>query len=272
MLLFVLGGLAFWGISQAVTVASMLTLIEILGLLSVVMLLRGHQVEMQPATDAILAAEWKVGAIVIGAFLAFYAYLDFEDMVNIAEEVREPEKNVPRAIIAALVISTLLYGAVVFAAIALVPPEGLGGSDAPLSEVFRQVGVNPAFITLVGMFAVVNGALIQIIMASRIQYGMSAKGWLPAWFGRVNSRTHTPVLSTVIVVSTIIAVALLFPLRTLAEFTSYLVLAVFTLINFALIRLRDRPAPMGVRVYPAWIPWFGASTSLALLIARVVLE
>lgn len=185
LLMLGLGGLAIWGISQSVIAASLLTLVEIVGLLSVLFLLPGHEPEMLAALDALQSSDWTVGGLVAGAFLAFYAYVGFEDMVNIAEEVREPEKNMPRAIIAALVISTLLYAAVVFAAVSLVVPAQLAASDAPLAEVFRQGDISPAFITLVGMFAVINGALIQIIMASRILYGMSSRGWCRFFSGRL---------------------------------------------------------------------------------------
>ncbi|MGV6818499.1 MAG: APC family permease [Thiotrichales bacterium] len=271
LLMLGLGGLAIWGISQSVIAASLLTLVETVGLLAVLFLLPGHQPEMLAALEALQSSDWTMGGLVAGAFLAFYAYVGFEDMVNIAEEVRDPEKNMPRAIIAALVISTLLYAAVVFAAVSLVAPGQLAASGAPLAEVFRQAGISPAFITLVGMFAVINGALIQIIMASRILYGMSSRGWLPVFFGQVNPRTHTPVNATVIVVLIIVVLALLFPLQRLAEFTSYLVLVVFTMINLALIRLRKKQAP-GAAVYinPSWVPWFGAATSLALLVAQLL--
>ena len=127
-----------------------------------------------------------------GAFLAFFAFIGFEDMVNIAEEVKHPQRTIPRGIVFAFLVSTVLYVLVTVVAIATIPPAVLATSDAPLADVYTLATGRPAvFISLIGLVAVINGALIQIIMASRIFYGMSCNGWLPAFLGKVSPRTHT---------------------------------------------------------------------------------
>lgn len=190
----------------------------------------------------------------LGVFLTFYAFIGFEDMVNVAEEVKYPEKNMPRAIITALIISTLLYSFVSVVAVVNLSPEELSVSKAPLANVYTTAtGQKPIIITLIGLFAVINGALIQIIMASRILCGMSNRGWLSGIFSQVHQRTQTPVFATVFVVLVITLLASWFPIQKLAESTSYLILIVLLLVNIALLRIRKPYAlTENVHGYPVW--------------------
>jgi len=186
LLVVVLGATAIWGIVESVSIAALVTLIELLGL-GLVLAVAGDSLfsiperlpELIPPMDPVI---WQ--GILFGAFLAFYAFVGFEDMVNVAEEVRNPVRNVPLAILLALGITTLLYAAVSLTAVLTVPPEQLAVSDAPLAMVYQQAtGREPIALGIIGIFAVVNGALIQIIMGSRILYGMSRQGWLPTVLG-----------------------------------------------------------------------------------------
>ena len=130
---------------------------------------------------------------------------------------------------------------------------------------------SPVVIGAIGLLAVVNGALVQIIMAARIFYGMSVKGWLPRALGEVNPRTHTPVTATILVAAIIVSLALWFPLVRLAGATSFLVLAVFTLVNLALVVLKwRRPVVAGVIPCPIWVPCVGAASSFGLLLAQLI--
>jgi amino acid transporter len=127
-------------------------------------------------------------------------------------------------------------------------------------------GEKPVALSIIGIFAVVNGALIQIIMGSRILYGMSRQGWLPPVLGRVSRTTRTPLAATVATAALVLALALWLPLVTLAKATSFLVLVVFSLVNLSLLRIKRRaPHPAGLRVIPAWVPVCGIVTSLGLL-------
>ena len=273
LLVFVLGATAIWGIVESVTIAALVTLIELLGL-GLVLAVAGDNLftipdrlpELLPPLDPVI---WQ--GIMLGAFLAFYAFVGFEDMVNVAEEVRNPVRNVPLAILLALGITTLLYAAVSLAAILTVAPEQLAASNAPLATVYEQAtGSKPVVLSIISIFAVVNGALIQIIMSSRILYGMSRQGWLPALFGRVWSTTQTPVAATVAAAATVLVLALWLPLVTLAKSTSFLVLIVFTLMNLSLLRIKLRdPHPEGIRVVPLWIPAGGIIASLGLLLFQL---
>jgi amino acid transporter len=264
-----LGAVAAWGIAESMWAAAVLTLFEVLGLVLVVAVavpeadvLAARLPEIRP--PATLAA-WQ--GIALAAFLAFYAFLGFEDMVNVAEEVRAPQRTMPYAILIALGVATALYGVVVLVAVLAVPPQALAASDAPLALVYETAtGQRPVLIGWIGVLAVMNGALVQMIMGARMLYGMSRRRWLPAALGQVHPRTRTPLRATAVVTVLVLALALWVPLVGLAGATSTLVLVVFSLVNAALIRLKRRaPAPAGVRPWPGWVPWAGLLSTSGLL-------
>jgi len=273
-IILLLGGLAAWGISESVMVASLLTLVEVVGLLLIVFV----------GTDFLISTEHAIKEVNLslggipwlgvfsGAFLAFYAYIGFEDMVTVAEEVKEPEKNMPRAIILALVISTVLYAAVSIVAVMVVEPRQLSLSAAPLAEVYTvATGREPVLISLIGIFAVINGALIQIIMASRLLYGMAVKGWLPRYLAQIHATTRTPLHSTLVVVFIILFFALSLQLVTLAELTSYLILIVFALVNLSLIKIKQKnPRPDKVKLVSVWVPRLGFISASGFLLLKLV--
>jgi amino acid transporter len=270
LLITTLGGIAVWGIKEAVSTAGVFTIIEIIGLLLIIVtgmdnisFDRVRAAELFPAPDI---AVWL--SILNGAFLAVYAFLGFEDMVNVAEEVKNPERNMPLGIILTLLISTALYFMVSFVAVMVVPVESLQQSKAPLALVYQiSTGKDPVLISIISMFAVINGALIQVIMSSRILYGMSSQKWLPNIFSRVNKHTHTPMVATMLVVSFLLTAALLLPLVTLAKTTSFLLMIVFGLVNLALIFLkRKQPYAPNIRTYPILIPVLGLIFSFGMVI------
>ena len=249
VLVMALGLLAIWGIVESVRVAALFTLVEILGLGIIIWVALPDQDAFVTSMTATLApaefADWN--GILLGGILAFYAYIGFEDMVNVAEEVRNPVRNLPIAILVALVVSTLLYMAVALVAIASGPIDELGRSDAPLALIYeRAAGAPPVLISAIAMVAVVNGALIQIIMGSRICYGLARQGWIPAMLGRVHARTRTPVAATVLMTLSVLIMALWLPVETLARATSLLLLIVFALINLALWKIQRNPELAGV--------------------------
>jgi amino acid transporter len=170
-----------------------------------------------------------------------------------------------------LSISALLYVLVSLVAVVSMPADQLAGSDAPLALIYQHnTGRDPVMISLIGLFAVINGALIQIIMASRILYGLSRKGWLPSWLGRVSVRTQTPVLATALIAFAVLALSLGFGMAALAENTSFVILLVFVLINLSLIRIKRRdPKPYRIRVYPMWLPVVGLVTSCGFVLFKL---
>jgi amino acid transporter len=203
--------------------------------------------------------------------LAFYAFIGFEDMVNIVEEVKEPERNMPKAIIMALLISSALYILVALVAILGMPLDTLSGSDAPLKDLLEVHSSEMGkWISVISLFAIVNGVLTQIIMASRVLYGMANQGRVPAVFSRVSSKTKTPWVATLSVASAVLLCSLALPLVTLASYTSFNVLCVFTLVNLALLKLRHREdLKANAPKIPSY-PLLGAITCICLLVFQII--
>jgi amino acid transporter len=276
MLVVVLGGLAAWGITESVLVAALITVLEIAGLLLIIGVAMPDMLTGQglPTDFSPLLEGGAWYGILAGGFLAFYAFIGFEDMVNVAEEVREPRRNLPRALLLSLAIASVLYFLVALAAVSSAPESLLAASDAPLADLYRYAtGREPVLITVIGMFAVINGALIQIIMASRVCYGMSRQHWLPPMFGRVNELTRTPLLATAVVSLVVLGLALWFPIETLAKATSYFLLLVFSLVNLSLWRLkRSGDQPPDILRVPVWVPAAGFFASFLFVVIQVFLD
>ncbi|MBI1395947.1 MAG: amino acid permease [Betaproteobacteria bacterium] len=270
-----LGVLAAWGIAESAAIAVVSTIVEVGGLLLVIWVSR-NSLGTLPARIGELVPTLDAGAwsgIFLGAFLAFYAFIGFEDMVNVAEEVQSPERNMPRAILVATGATVALYLILSLVAVLALPARELAGHEAPLALLYTHAtGRAPTAISVVGLFAVVNGALIQMIMGARTLYGMSRQGWLPGFLGVVNARTRTPLRTTALVSVAVLCFALAIPLVSLARLTSLVVLVVFTLINLSLIRVKQRgPAPPeGVWQCPVWVPVIALLSSVALIVAQVV--
>jgi len=269
-----LGFLAIWGINESVTVAAILTLIEIFGLILIIVVGADYLTE---ANQLARVANTSYGAVpwlgvFSGGFLAFYAYLGFEDMVNVAEEVKDPQKNMPRAVLLAVAISTVLYSGVSIVAVMIIEPQQLTLSDAPLSDVYTAAtGKAPVLISVIGIFAVINGALIQMIMASRLLYGMASKGWLPRYLSVINPKTRTPVHTTIIVTLIILFFALSLHLVALAQLVIFLVLIVFALVNLSLIKIKHKhPLADKVKVFSIWVPRFGFITAVTFLLFEIL--
>ncbi len=269
-----LGLLAAWGISESVWAATIITLLELLGLLIVLFVAREgltdlpqRWVELMPPSTTDV---WT--GIALGGFLAFYAFIGFEDMVNVAEEVKNPRRNLPLAIILALCVSTLLYVLVALTAVLALPIETLSQSTAPLATIIEYHNqTSPISIGLISLVAIINGALIQIIMASRVMYGMARQNVAPRFFGNVNPFTRTPVRATMATTITVLVLALWLPLLTLAQAASFITLAIFALVNLALWRLKLlTPHPAGVVRYPLLVPVIGFILCLSLMIAQLI--
>lgn len=267
--LLALGALAAWGIHESARAAAVATLVEIGGLLLVVAV-SGESLLALPQRLPELAPPLQTDAwpgIFLAAFVAFFAFIGFEDMANVAEEVVEPERTMPRAILLALTVATVLYLLVAVAAVLSLSSAELAGNAAPLATMYaKATGREPVFIGVIALFAVTNGALVLLIRAARVLHGMSARGWLPSALGRVHPVRRTPLLATAVVTVATLALALAFPLASLARATSAAILIVFALINLALLRIRRRaPAPPGVRAAPAAVPLAGFVLSMLLL-------
>lgn len=268
--------LASWGIQQSVATAAAITLLEIGGLLLIIAVAVLVGAPESPATavpDINTSTQGVWAGLLGGSFLAFYAYIGFEDIVNVAEEVKSPERAMPTALGLALIIATLLYAGATFAALQILPPESLAASDAPLADVYAEAtGNSPWFISLISMFAVINGALIQIIMCSRIAFGLSQEELLPKVLGQLHPRTQTPINATIGAAVLIAIAALSLSTETLARFTTTILLVVFVLVNLALLRIKQTETPdSGAVVFPKFIPILGLIASSLFLLGEIVL-
>ena len=265
---------AIWGIGESVKVASLFTLLEVFGLMLVIYVGASFvSVDVQTVEKMIPPMDLAVlNSVILGAFLAFYAFIGFEDMVNVAQEVKEPSKTMPKAIVIVLFIATFLYISIALVSISVVSIDELSSTSAPLAMVFEKAtGERAVVLSIIGMFAVINGALIQIIMVSRILYGMSTKGWMPKFLAKVNTKTATPVNATIATAVMILALTLFLPLLTLAQSTSFLIFIIFTLVNFALIKIKLKdPHPEGVKTYPIWIPIISIILNIVMLVFQIV--
>ena len=269
-----LGGVAAWGITESALLAALVTLLEAGGLVYVVWSGSGALAALPEVWPQLLPR--LEGGVWLGLLsavvIAFYAFIGFEDMVNVAEEVKDAGRTLPRAILLTLAVTALLYFLVGLVAVLAVPVAELAGSEAPLALLIqRTTGGSGAWISLIAVVAVLNGALIQIIMAARVLYGLGAQGWLPQVFSRVHPRRRTPVLATAAVCAAVLVFALLLPLETLARGTSLVTLTIFFFVNLALWRLKARdPRPPGAVVYPRWISLCGFLVCGGVFLAEVI--
>lgn len=271
-----LGVIAAWGIMESVLFASLFTIFEVGALLWIVAV----GVIENPAIIAELprvfpamgdATAWV--AVASAGLLAFFAFIGFEDIVNLAEEMERPERTLPWAIFLTLGLGTLIYFMVTAVAVLSVPLDELAASEAPLSFVFGHIsGASPVIISAIAIAATLNGVIIQIIMASRVLYGLAKQGTAPAIFGRVHPWTRTPLWATAAVSAVVLTLAISAPLEGLAEWTSRIVLIVFAMVNGALFLLklkREYAQPGGFAVWIG-IPVLGFFTCIALLIGQFI--
>jgi APA family basic amino acid/polyamine antiporter len=271
-----LGVIAAWGIMESVLFASLFAIFEVGALLWIVAV----EVIENPAIIAELprvfpamgdATAWV--AVASAGLLAFFAFIGFEDIVNLAEEMERPERTLPWAIFLTLGLGTLIYFMVTAVAVLSVPLDELAASEAPLSFVFGHIsGASPVIISAIAIAATLNGVIIQIIMASRVLYGLAKQGTAPAIFGRVHPWTRTPLWATAAVSAVVLTLAISAPLEGLAEWTSRIVLIVFAMVNGALFLLklkREYAQPGGFAVWIG-IPVLGFFTCIALLIGQFI--
>ena len=235
LLIGVLSAINFVGIRQSTSLNVVLTAIEAGGLLVIVAL------GLTQGLDAFVPPPpGEPAAITSAAGLLFFSYLGFEHIANVAEESRNPQRIVPRALLGAIVISTLLYVLVALAALALVSPQELAGSSAPLALVASRAlgGLGETALAVVALFATTNTALLQLVASSRLVYGMARERALPLALTDINPSTHTPGSAVVLLMLVSWLFLPLGSIRLVGSLASFALLFVFALVNLALIRLR----------------------------------
>lgn len=266
MVIFFLGAVAAWGITESLALVTLITLIEVGGLFLVIFTGWGDLAALETRWPELIPTQnfydiAILSSILSGAFLAFYAFIGFEDMVNVAEEVKDVRRTMPIAIITCMIMTLLIYVLVSLIAVLSVPPHELAQSNTPMSLIMERHDSNipPSVMGLISMLASVNGALVQMIMGARVLYGMAKGGEAPKFFANVNTKTQTPLRATVVIIIVAFIFALMFDLTTLARMTSTIILFIFACVNASLLKLKWNKQDDNKEAFtvPFWLPLCG---------------
>jgi basic amino acid/polyamine antiporter, APA family len=258
------------GIAESVKLNVAFTLVEVAGLLLIVLIAAVAIAEGDAEPSR--AFEFKegssvLGAALAGAALAFYALIGFEDSVNVAEETEEPNLTYPKALFAGLAVAGILYLLVTIGASAVVPTGDLASSSGPLLEVVKQgpLGIPEKLFSAIGLLALANGALINMIMASRLVYGMGRERVLPSQLSAVLPGRRTPWAAIAFTAALAAVLIITGDLERLADTTVALLLIVFLVVNASVLVLRRESVEHRHFRVPSAIPLVGAAVSVALL-------
>ncbi len=261
-------GINVVGIQQSSWVNAAFTIIEGFGLLLFVWL--GWQ---NPNFGLALSAI-PTSATISSAALIIFAYFGFENIVNLAEETKTPEKTIPRAILLSLCISTILYILVSLAAVALMPPDQLARTESALTDAAMSSSRGIAGVLAgIALFSTANTALIALLTTSRILYGISKDNSLPKALAKTLSFRKTPWVAALFALGLSMALLPLGKVETLASVASFTTMIAFIAVNAALIALRlsqpgmERPfkVPLSIRSIPVF-PVLGIVTCLIFLL------
>jgi amino acid transporter len=271
--LLILTGIVFRGIRESMWVNVLCTLVEAGGLLLVIVVGMSYwgsvdYFEMPPS----VGDDLPILLIMQGAVLAFFAFIGFEDMYNVAEETRDPERTVPLGLILAMALAAILYVAVAVTAVSVVPWQDLAEAPGPITEVVNRAApaIPPIVFTAITLFAVANTALVNYVTASRLIYGMARQGLLPSMLGNVHDGRRTPHIAIAALFLILAPLALLGTIAELAAATVLLLLLVFTVVNGALFVLKRRKGEKkGLFEVPIIVPALGALVCLTLIVVRV---
>jgi basic amino acid/polyamine antiporter, APA family len=271
--LLVMSGIVFRGIRESMWVNVLCTIVEASGLILVVAVGISYwgavdYLETPPAPDGDLTFL----IVIQGAVLAFFAFIGFEDVYNVAEEVREPQHTIPLGIITAMVLAAILYIAVAITAVSVVPWQELSEAPGPITEVVSRAApiIPPILFTGITLFAVANTGLVNFVTASRLLYGMARQNLLPDHLGRVHRRRRTPHIAILVLFFILVPLALMGAIAELAAASVLLLLIVFAAVNGALFILKGRKGePTGRFEIPRIIPALGFLVCLGLIVVRV---
>lgn len=275
--LLLLAGITYRGITESLWANAICTVVEALGLILVVVvgfrfLGRADLFELPDGSlagvDAVTA-----GLLLQGSILTFFSFLGFEDMLNVAEEVKEPERTIPIALIGAMVLASLIYIAVSITAVSVVPWQELAAAPGPLKLVVERAApwFPAASFTVVTIAAVANTALVNYVMGSRLLYGMASQRLLPMIVGRVHTVRRTPHIAVMLILSIVITLQFAGDIAQLASATVLLLLFVFVLTNGSLIVLLRREGNIpGCFNAPVAVPVIGALVCIVMIVARIL--
>ncbi|GAB3533776.1 APC family permease [Arthrobacter tecti] len=258
------------GIKESVRSNVVMTVIEVSGLVLVIVVVALFlgQGGGNPEQISQFPADVNPAVAVLGASLiAYYSFVGFEVSANVAEEVRDPARVYPKALFGALATAGIVYLLIGLASAAALPAEDLAGSTAPLLDVVTATsfGIPPWLFSLIALVAVANGALLTMIMASRLTFGMAEEGLLPSVLGKVLPNRRTPWVAIIMTTAVAIALTLTGDLASLAETVVLLLLFVFISTNVAVLVLRkDRVDHKHFRI-PTVVPYLAVASCVLLL-------
>ncbi|MHA6798237.1 APC family permease [Bounagaea algeriensis] len=269
--LVVLALVNFRGVAESTRLNVVLTLVVLLGLAIVIVtgaiaVFGGStNPDLAPQPDRLLRFESGTSpllAVTSATALAFFAMIGFEDTANMAEETRDPQRTYPRAVLWGMAVVAVIYTVIALITSTLVPTDELAASEGPLLLVVQAAApwFPPVLFSVIALFALSNSALINMMMASRLVYGMARERVIPPLFGRVHRGRRTPWVA--IVFTSVLGVLLVSSLdiEALGSTTSLLLLMVFAVVHVAVLVLRrDRVAHAHFRA-PTWVPVAGAIT------------
>lgn len=269
----ILAGIVFRGIQESMWANVVCTIIEASGLLIVI----GAGMSYWGSVDLFEIPQEKADSsllylVMLGSVLTFFAFIGFEDTINVAEECKNPQVTIPVALMLATAAAAVLYIAVAITAVSVVPWQELSHAPAPLGAVMTRAAPNFPSWVLVGitLFAVANTALVNYVTASRLIYGMSRQNLLPDVLGRIHAGRQTPHIAILALLLVLVPLALAGSITELASATVLLLLFVFTVVNAALAVLKLRPGePKGAFELPLAVPVTGAVVCAILIVFRV---
>lgn len=270
--LLLVAGVVVRGIRESMACNIACTAVEFLGLVLVIVVGASYwgSVDLLEVPDAVEGITPTL--ILSGAILTFFAFIGFEDSLNVAEECREPRTTVPFGIVAAMLAATVLYMAVAVTAVSVVPWRELAAAPSPLAAVTdRAAPWLPGWTYVaITVFAVANTALLNYVTASRLVFGMSRDGLLPPALSRVHPTRRTPHVAVGALFAVLVALLLSGDIGQLASATVLLLLCVFCVVNVALLVLQRRASePKGGFEVPSVVPALGAVVCAVLLVNRV---
>jgi len=271
--LLIMAGIVFRGIRESMWVNVLCTIVEASGLILVVAVGFSYWGSVDYfETPAAPGDDHVILIVMQGAVLAFFAFIGFEDMYNVAEEVRDPQRTIPLGLITAMVAAAILYIAVAITAVSVVPWQELGTVPGPITEVVARAApiIPPILFTGITLFAVANTGLVNFVTASRLLYGMGRQGLLPAFFGRVHSDRRTPHIAILVLFLILVPLALAGTISELASATVLLLLSVFAVVNGSLFVLKGRKSEEpGKFEIPRFVPALGVIVCVVLISVRV---
>jgi len=264
----ILSAINFLGIRESALLNTIFAFVTIAGLALVIVI--GFSAPVEVEIDY-FENPMGFNGIILAFVLVFFAFIGFEDMANVSEEVKKPQKTIPRGIMISVLITAIIYILVSLASIRVVGWEQLSNSSAPLAFVAQQrLGEQGGFVlSVIALFATASTILITLVAGARIFYGMAKDGSLPSKLGIIHSKTKTPWIAVILIFATSCGFVFVGDIVIVANIVVFAVVVTFAMINASVILLRytrpdlQRPfkVPGNVGKFPV-LPLFGLGATI----------